>query len=1204
MKILIKLGNQTKKIALLLLFIFSTLYVFASAQSISVKIQNGNLEDLFKQIKNSGYYIVYNSNTAKAITGINIDMKDVKVNEVLDKCLANTTLSYTIKDETIIINQQQEGKKIIKGKVLDATTQSPLPFVSIFVPGTKTGTTTDENGNYQLIVPESAKTLVFSMVGYEEQRYTITEEKEKTINVLLKEKLASLDDVVVTGYQTLPKERVTGSFGKITQEALDRTIAYSIVEKIEGIASGTLFDPLGISIRGVSTLSANRMPLIVIDDFPITIDDINNADQMAALNRALESINPADVASVTILKDAAAASIWGTRASNGVIVITTKRTSSREPVIDMSINFMFSPKPDVGKLPFASPQTYVEMETERYNAGWFKSFIDNMDSYYYTMSDLVYYTARFNQGLATQQELNDAIWRVGNIDNRYEFSRLFLRGRTQQQYNLSIRQNTTFNNYSFSVSYDKVNSIFKQQDNDRLTINFSNTFKPSDYIQTLISANIIFRNDNNNGVSFTDLYNILPYERILDDNGNYLPMNEFNLPGFSLSGSKHQRKDFYEANKNFLPYDWDWNIKREFDNKNNSTKASDIRLQTGLIITPLGNNDKIKVSANYQYERNASRNDNIQNTELFYVRNLVNNYAQTNGTYPIPKGSIFDQAYGSTNSHTFRLAGNVYQRFENKHFITLLGGIEIREEYNDRSQVRRYGYNEQSESWAKQMDFLTSYQRNFYPSNAYSIESAWSTTLDYHSKKDRFLSYFGNTSYTFADKYDITGSIRLDKSNMFGRSKQYREVPLYSIGIGWLLSKEKFFSIPWVDRLKIRATYGSNGNIDKSTSPYAIAQVTGSENNPNINLQGAKIINPANPLLSWEKTKTVNIGIDFTLLDHKIDGKIDFYNKKSSDLLTNQPMNSTLGFASAMINVGEINNRGVEVEIVANPIQSKTFKWTSELLYNYNRNKVISGAPGDIASYSISYILAPSYYDYRIQAGYPRYYFLALEWGGLDERGFPTFYRNDPSDPSKRILQKYDDPYRKITFDEAVYVGPAQAPHYGSWTNSFYYKNFDLSFMIQYKFGHKYKHTSPFDVSNNDLFGFQQGNLVPKYHKDFEKRWKNPGDELITDIPRLPTMWQRGKVPTYYYSDVVKYGTHQFASAAHLRFSRITLHYRIPQNSLPKTVKNLVLSLQVKNVGCIAFNKWGEDPENLSDMYGSSLQRTAPEFTFNIRASF
>lgn len=1194
--------HVTRRVALLLALTFSALSVFASAQTISIKIQNGNLDDLFKHIKNtSGYYIVYNSVTAKAVTGITVEMADVSVEEVLDRCLQNTNLSYTIKDQTIVINQQQDGKRLVKGKVIDAVSQTPLPFVSIYVPGTKTGTTTDQNGTYTLEVPENAKVLAFSMIGYDEQRFELTARKETTLDVALIEKSSSIDDVVVTGYQQLSKERVTGSFGKVTQEELDRTIAYSIVEKIEGIAGGVLFDPLGITIRGVSTLSANRMPLVVIDDFPITVDDVNNADEMAALNRALESINPADVSSVTVLKDAAAASIWGVRASNGVIVITTKRTSSRAPEIEMSANFMFSPKPDVGKLPYSSPQTFLEMETERLNAKWMDGFILNMDTYYYTMSDLVYYTARFNQGMATQQQLNDAIWRVGNLDNRYDFSDLFLRGRSQQQYNLSVRQNTTFNNYSFTASYDKVNSIFKQEDNDRLTVNFKNTFKPSDYIQAFISANIIMRRESDNGVSFTDLFNMYPYEQILDSEGNYLPLNTYAL---GMNANKYQRAEFYQANKNFLPYDWNWNIKREFDNKNNTTKGSDMRLQAGVNITPLGENDMLKFSAQYQYERNSVRNDNIQNPEMYYVRNLVNNYAQTNSTYPVPKGSIFDQSYGSTNSHTFRFTGNFYKTFDHKHTITLLGGLEVRETYNDRSQLRRYGFDEQTQVWAKQMDFLTSYPRNFYPSNSYSVESGWSTIMNYSSKINRFLSYFGNGSYTFRDKYDITGSFRLDKSNMFGRSKQYREVPLYSVGIGWLITKESFFTVPWVDRLKLRATYGSNGNVDKSTSPYVIAQITGSENNPFINQQGASIINPANPLLSWEKTKTVNIGLDYTLLDNRLSGKIDLYNRRSTDLLASMPMNSTLGFTSAKINTGSMNNKGIEVEIMANPVRTKTFRWTTQLFYNYNKNEVLAGTGGDVAGWSISYIIRPSYYDYRILEGRPRYYLMALEWAGLDDRGFPTFYRNDLEDPTKRIIQKYDDPSRTITFDECVYIGPSQAPHFGSWTNSLYYKNFDLSFMIQYKLGHFYKHTSPFDVPNNDLYGFQQGNPVPKYHVDFDKRWREPGDELTTDVPRLPTMFIRGKVPTYYYSNVVNYGSHQYSSASHIRFSRVTLNYRIPEKRLPKSMKNLVFSFQVRNIGCIGFNKWGEDPENLPDMYGASLLRTAPEFTFNIRASF
>ncbi len=1179
--------------------------VAAMSQKMTLKATNANLDQVFRMIKNnSGYGIAYNIAVARNITGIDLDVKDATVETVLDICLKNTNLSYVIRDGAIVVQSPQQppgtaaqANPSIRGSVKNSVDGLPLPGVTVTVEGTKAATMTDQSGNFVIAVPEAGGTLVFKYLGYEDVRTAIA--GRKVIQVTMREVNANIDNVVVTGYQQISKERATGSFGKLTQEQLDQTLAYSVFDKIEGLSGGVLFDPLGITIRGVSTLNANRMPLVVIDDFPISVDDVNNEDELAGLHRALESINPNDIASVTILKDAAAASIWGVRASNGVIVITTKRTSNREPEIEFTANYMVSPRPDVGKLPYSSPGTYLEMEMERYRAGWCNSFITSMDTYYYMMSDVVYYNARFMQGAATRQELNNALFRVGNIDNRYEFSDLFLRSKTQQQYNLSVRQSTTFNNYSFSASYDKINSIYKGKDNDRMTLNFQNMFKPSDYVQASVSVNLIIRQDDNNGMSFSDLFNVFPYEGILDQEGNYTSMNRATA---SMNGGTPYRDAFYEANKHYLPYDWEYNLKREFDNKNNSVRSTDLRIQTGITVKPLGNED-LKLAALYQYERSYTATDDLQNEETFYVRNLVNQYAQKDKTYPVPKGSVFDQSYGYSNSNNLRLTASYFKTIDRHQFV-LFGGFEVRENYLERSQNRRYGFNEQTQTWAPQMNLGVSYPRNFYPTNAYTIESAWNATQNYATTIDRFLSYFGNAAYTLDDKYDVTGSIRLDKSNMFGRSKQYREVPLWSVGAGWLISKENFFNIAWVDRLRLRATYGSNGNVDKSTSPYAIGQVTGSENNAFIGLQGAKIINPANPLLRWEKTMSQNYGVDFNLLHNKVNGKIDYYVKRSRDLLVSQPMNSTLGFNTAKINNGEIKNDGFEIELSVMPVRTANWSWNSRIAYSYSRNTVVSGGPGDISTTAATYLLNPAYDAYRTQPGRPRFYLMGLHWAGLDENGYPQIYRYDETAEDRRKLLKWNDPYVSLKFADMLYIGGKQAPHFGSWTNTLNYKGFNLSFMIQYKFGHYYKHTSPLDVANNDLYGLQQGNPITHYHEEWGDRWRNPGDENHTDIPRLPTNMPKAQIATGYYSDMVNYGDFQFARADHIRFSRVTLSYRLPDSVLPKEIRNLVITGQATNIGYIAFNKWKEDPERLPDMYGSSLQRSVPEYTFSVRLLF
>ena len=1182
--------------ALLAFTITTNASVFSQPNNVSLELKSQSLSSALVQFRDvTGVQILFNENAMQNVMCPDISLQDTPAEKALEMILKNTGFEFNEVNGVYVVTQppqQAQQRRTVSGVVTDEF-GNPFPGVSVIVKGTRTGEATDADGKYQIQYDPQYTTLEVTFIGYKKMEIVIG--NRSVIDIRLEPDAYYVDDVVVTGYQTLPKERVTGSFAKITPEQLDQTLSYSIVDKIESISTGVLFDPLGITIRGVSTLNANRMPLIVVDDFPISIDDVNNDGELAGLYRTLESINPNNVASVTILKDAAAASIWGVRASNGVIVITTKRTSSREPEIDFSSNFMFSAKPDVGKLPFAAPATYLEMEMERYNAGWTDQWIANMNMAYFLMSDVILYNALFKQGICTQAELDAALQRAGTLDNRNEFSDLFLRGKSQQQYNLSIRQNTPFNNYALSLSYDKVNSIYKQTDNDRVTLNFQNTFKPSDYVQAGVALFTTMRKENNNGITLENLFASFPYEHFLDNEGNYTHMNN---PTSSMMGASYFREAFYEAHKDYLPYDWNYNLKREFDNKNNTTVSTDIRVQGNITVKPFGN-EELKIMAHYQYERSHIETNIIQNEETFYVRNLVNNFAQTNKTYPVPKGAIFDQEYGYNYSHTLRFTANYIKKVRNRHQFALYGGMEIQENSIENSLNRRYGFDEQAQTWATQMDLQTNYARNFYPSNAYSIESSYNSTQNYYTNMDRFLSYFGNGSYTFDDKYDITGSFRLDKSNMYGRTKQYREVPLWSVGAGWLISNERFFNVSWIDRLRLRATYGANGNVDKSTSPQPIATLM---NNGIIGLPGAVIVNPANPLLSWEKTLVGDFGVDFFLLNNRIYGTVEYFHKRSIDVLASQPMNVTLGYSSAKINTGEILNTGIEIDISLTPIRTNRFTWDSRIAYSYVKNEVVSGG-SDVRTLPVSYLLGVDYDEYRTQPGMPRFYLNGLEWAGLDERGYPQIYRYDPDSPNNKKLLKYDDPYVELRFEDLVYMGAKQAPHFGSWTNTFNYRGFNFSCMLQYKFGHVYKHTSPVEVPNNDLFGLQQGNSIQRYHIEWRDRWKKPGDENFTDIPRLPTETHKSEAPiaSSYYSDMLKYRNVQFAKADHIRLSRISLSYKIPNSVLPKAVKNLVLTVQAANVGYIAFNKWHEDPERVPDMYGNSLTRAVPEYTFNIK---
>ncbi len=1179
---------------------------YSQKASFNLKLENVTLSELIKAVQlQSNFTFLYNHEEIEKEGVISINADDITIDEVLKHCLAGTDLGYHIEDDIVVISPKIDAPVFapipikIKGKIKDKD-GNPLPGATVLEKGTMNGATTDSDGNFKLTVSGSASILKISYVGFITQ--TIEIGNKTDFEIIMVEDVAGLEEVVVTGYQTLTKARITGSFTKIDQKELDRTISYSIADKItDGSVSGLLSDPLGITIRGVSTLNASRLPLIVLDGFPLQIDkdqnDYADDEEFAALTRALESINPNDVESVTVLKDAAAASIWGARAANGVIVITTKHTTNQQPQIEFSSSLAWKPIPDVSKLPYASPETTLELEKGRYNAGWFDRFISWMDRFYYNLSEYPYTAARVEQGLMTEEELFEVEQRIGSYDNRYDFSDLFLRGSLRQQYNLSMSQNTGFNSYRFSVSYDKNIAETKQTNDDRIVLNFTNRFKPSKWLIAYISSNLSLKNEKENGLDLRDLFYVSQYEPFLDENGDYTSMTSFAISSISYG---RPFRELAPIKTPYIPYDWEWNPKREFDNKDNTIRRVDLRLQAGLTFKPFG--EMLKIDFKYQYERGSVRTDNMYNEETWTVRHLVNTWAQPDGTYPVPKGNIFDQRYNNSYAHDFLITANFIKKFAQKHEVVLLAGMGFRDQKSDRSSVRRYGYDPQSLSSDQQMNFSERYTRNefIFRGFAYTIHTPWTSYNNYWERQDRYTSLFWNASYTYDNRYDITGSWRLDKSNMFGDSPQYRQVPLWSVGFGWTIDKESFFKVDFINRLRLRVTYGASGNVDKSTSPYAIASIGGSYDNSTLQLPGASYSNPANPELRWEKTKQFNLALEFSLFNNRLNGEIEYYNKASEALLTTKKINSTYGFQTALINFGAIRNRGVELTLSAIVINSPDFRWRTQITQSYNQNLVTKTDRGGVVP-SVTNMLRLD--SYRLAEGKPRYHYLSIPWGGLNAEGYPTFYMRDS-------LNSYPMPTRPLFndagYDDLKYEGPRQAPWYGSWNNVFTYKNWEVSFLVSYKFGHKYKHKSPNDVSNNGLYGIAQGNFVPHYYGDFDNMWRKPGDEAFTDIPKLPFEFtgSSGRSNTTWYTYPTQYGSHQFLSAAHIRFQRVTLAYSLKKEWLPKYVKRLTFQLQGRNLGVITFNKYREDPEHLPDMYGNFILATSPEYTFSIKASF
>ncbi|MBV4358891.1 SusC/RagA family TonB-linked outer membrane protein [Pinibacter aurantiacus] len=1133
-----------------ILMLITCLHVSAKSlsQSISLSASNMPVKEVFKAIeKQTGYVVFINAEDLESTKPVTINAVNMPLSQFLPAILKGQSFDFSITKKTIFIFRKTTPAAVTAHVARDTTIGGrvtddkglPLAGANIIVNGDKRANySTDQDGLFTLRAAPG-DLLVISYVGFATTTAQIPLDS-RYIAVKLVPKSTKLQETVIvsTGYQRLPKERAAGSFGIINQSTLEKRSNYDISTYMEGQVPGLLIAPNGdITIRGESTISstADKNPLIVVDGFPI--------------ERPIESINPNDIESITVLKDASAASIWGVRASNGVIVIQTKRGASSVKSLDVSFTSTLSitQKPSLSVLPFASTKSFIDFEKYRVD----NHLVNFVGKPRPAISPVI--DAYMNHP-ATADALVDSLQNIHSFD---EFSSLFMRPATRQQYAINIAGKGAQTSQRVSFSYDKVNESFNQNSSERYVADLFETMRIVPKLNLEMGLNYVVNNVKNNGMLLSDIKKLLPYQTIEDANGNYVP----------------QPQTFYQADKDSLvkaglPYNWDYNMLREYRNNNYVTKNSYVVANTRLNYNIFKGLD---ANVSYQYESGTTGVNNLFNQETYYTRNAVNfsssikNNVVTSG---IPKGSIYKESANRFYSHTLRgqLRYDGALSKNGEHYLSGIAGLEIREVGNKFSSQTKYGYNEQSLQYTP-VDYTHYYTNIIGSQQLIPDETVFQDILN------RFVSYYGNVGYTFKDRYTLNGSGRLDKTNLFGSSDRYRNVWLWSSGISWQIHKEPFFKSDFFRSLILRATYGINGNVDRSTSPYLIANVA---TDRQTNLPYAYVSNPSNPLLRWEKTAVTNIGIDFSILNDRLRGSLEYYNRYSTDLLGNSTVNGTYGFNSAYINYASLRNSGTDIRLTGAIIKG-AFNWNATLNYSYNKNKVTKV---DLPQKSVGAYLASV-----AQEGLPLHYLYSYKWAGLSSTGAPQVYNEKGN-----VVD-----YKTDVNDPAalLYQGSMVPTHYGAFINEFSYKGFSLVTNFTFKFGYKFlvpviKYQT---VSDN---AFQVMN-------DWDKRWKKPGDEKLTNTPAAPTSISGLNI----YDKYAQYADVNVESASIIRFRELLLNYTFPSAWMKKYPSSkLTLGVQIRNLASYKFNKAGLDPEYLTLDLNNIALPPRPEYSFIIRANF
>jgi TonB-linked SusC/RagA family outer membrane protein len=1094
----------------------------------------------------------------------------------------DTKTNSSVLNDPIANSQTKEANdRYITGKVVDEN-GDPMPGATLKTNASNQSYITNSSGNFSVFVPLNANELSVFYVGFQPASLKLNGES-KNLRIVLKQDLNQLEEVnvVSTGYQKLPKERSTGAATVVTAKEIEKVPVPNLLyrletmvpgvkitintgdnsfvygNKINGINSGTRSrgtSDYGMAIRGISSLRGESFPLVVIDG-AISENDIS-------------TINPNDVENVTFLKDAAAASIWGVRAANGVMVITTKSgKNTQTPTINFSANAAISNHPDLDKLPIMTAAQTINMEQELVNKNLILTPSSNT-AFSQPVANVTDLTFKLKAGTISQNDYDALIAKYATMDSRGQVEKYLLRPSSNQTYNFSIGGGNVYSTYFYSASYANENPYAIGNNGKRLTLTLNNTFKL--FKVATLSTNLkgSFLRYNNGGVSLTSLYRpsataFMPYDQIVDDNGNRVYASRKYYSGWANT--------LYA--KGFL--DWGYNALDEIDNADDTQKDNNYSINLNLSV-PIFKG--LTANAFYANEFGFSYARQFYNEQTFYYRDLVNTFTPNPSTgnavnsIGLSKGAgILNNLNGTTNNYTVRGQLNYDKKFGEIHQLTAIAGSEIRETNASQASSRLYGFNEGT-GLSRQVNFFTPYA-------TISGTQTLSGAPERLDKRRRYLSYYSNAAYTYQSKYTISGSVRYDDYNNFGLDRKFRATPMYSFGAKWDAYKENFVkNIDWISSLSVRASYGVNGNV--STTSYPFTWISISPSDAVTGQPSASILAPANPELRWEKTYVTNLALDFGLFKNRLSGSIDVYNKRGRDLFYEFPINATYGISSLFRNSTSLDGKGVDAALNVVAFANKDWEVNSRFNYAYNTNTVKDTRFIPNASFYAN----PAFGS--LLAGYSNDKIFVYRNAGLDANG---------------LTMVYDENDNKISANQNItnlaalkYAGRMTPNHFGSFVQSARYKDFTLMAVVSYQFGNVFLKPTASSYSTS------RNGTIYDLHEDVAKRWQKAGDEATTNVPGMAGTFAPTSLLRYQQSDI------NVLKGDYIRLRELALTYKLPTQKITDKIKGATIGFNVRNLGLIwTANKEGIDPDVLPNLSSTTLGLPATvSYNFSLNLNF
>ncbi|WP_065220684.1 MULTISPECIES: SusC/RagA family TonB-linked outer membrane protein [Butyricimonas] len=1095
---------------------------------------------------------------------VTLDVKNKSVLEVVKACLKGTALGCVEKDGKIIITVEGVKTLRITGVVTDEQ-KRPLPGVTVLVKGLTLGTVTDAEGRYVLNLPAMEKlTLLFSFVGMETREVVYA--GKDTINVVMREDVMDMDEVVVTGYQTLKKRSQVGSSNTVKSSDLvlngTQTLEQALQGKVPGMMvmsrSGLTGTRQRVRVRGTSTLLGNAEPVWVVDGIiqedplPFETNELNNLnpDNMDMIRNfvggAISWLNPNDIETVTVLKDAASTAIYGVKAANGVIVISTKKGKAGRMSVSYNGNFSVTPRLNYNRMELMNSQQRVEVSREAYETG-----IPLDESGNYSIG----YTALANAYKRQEITLEEFSEQAQQLErNNTDYFDILFRNAFSHNHTVSVSGGSDKGTYHASMGINNTVNTAKGNEQtqytgnlsiaqtmwERLTLNFSLGVS---YAKTQAFAGedpYTYASQTNRAIPCYNPDGSLAYNAHKSDGYLFNVVNELRQSGnqntlTSVSASLAARWRI----KEWLSY----NLSLGFGTSS-SIGESWFTEQSHYISGKRG----------YNYEEFAEGSDRYKASFL-------------------PHGGEYNHRENKNMNYTLRNQLDFTNVFNGLHSVTASVGQEIRSVKQDGMDKQEYGYLHTRGRIFVNLPKMVGNTVNPY------LRSKPVNIVD---SEENYVSYYGTMSYMFDNRYAFNASVRMDASNRFGQNKDTRYLPVWSLGVRWNLGYEHWMQgQDLVNDMSFRFSYGWQGNVVTTVSPDLIAEINvGDSGDYKLTIKNL----PA-PDLKWEKVQNLNLGVDFGLFRNKIMGSFEYYWKKTKDMVVNKDVPYANGVSSRPVNGGNMSNSGWDLGVNFVPVRTKDFVIAVGMTTGKVYNKVEStldptGAWSEATSGNLN------------KNGYPVSSFWAFRYTGLSpEHGGPLFdLTGSELEGAKSDATLYMD-----------YAGKMEPDFTAGLNLSINYKTLILTTSFYLSTGNQ-QFLAPLTTSYSSI-----PSEYENMSTEWLKRWRKPGDEKYTKVPSLPNRITSAKPLEFLdYTNGISpyelyaYSTARVVDAWYLKCGNVQLSYTLPAEKLPKIFQNLSFNCSISNPFSIVSKDFlGRDPEVA--LGSQPLSRT---ISFGINASF